>query len=237
LHSFKLAIIGGTSLLESDLFREATPSLVTTPYGPVTLMEQESVIFLQRHGLESYTLPHKINHHANLMALKNSGVSHILSVGSVGGMRKEVAPGSVLIPDDFFAPHLAPTFFDDTKGHIAPGFDKTWRETLLSTWKECPLPQPIDGGVYWQTIGPRFETPAEIAFHQPHVHVVGMTIASECILACECAIPYAAICMIDNYANGVADDELTFESFKKQVRANESQLLDIIRNLLEKLNQ
>ncbi|MBF0194774.1 MAG: MTAP family purine nucleoside phosphorylase [Magnetococcales bacterium] len=232
---FKLAVIGGTSLLESDLFSDAKPNTVATEYGPVTLMEQKNTVFLQRHGLEQYTPPHKINHHANLSALKEAGVSHIISVGSVGGLRLDISPGTVLVPDDFFAPHLAPTFFSDTQGHIAPSFDTIWRQKLLDTLNKSQIVQAIDGGVYWQTIGPRFETPAEINFYKPHFHVVGMTVASECILASECQIPYAAICMIDNYANGVSDDELTFESFKIQVRANEAKLVLIIKTLMEKL--
>ncbi|MBF0357747.1 MAG: MTAP family purine nucleoside phosphorylase [Magnetococcales bacterium] len=235
MHPFKLAVIGGTSLLESDLFRNATPTIITTKYGPATIMEQASILFLQRHGLQQYTPPHKINHHANIAALKDSGATHIISVGSVGGMRKELAPGKVLIPDDFFAPHLAPTFFNDTQGHITPGFDQSWRQSILDILNNTNT-KPIDGGVYWQTIGPRFETKAEISFYQPHVHVVGMTVASECILASEYKIPYSAICMIDNYANGVVDEELTFASFKKQVSANEAQLVIIIKTLLEKLS-
>ncbi|MBF0382531.1 MAG: MTAP family purine nucleoside phosphorylase [Magnetococcales bacterium] len=235
MHPFKLAVIGGTSLLESDLFKDAKPITVATEHGSVTLMEQGDTVFLQRHGLKEYTPPHMINHHANLSALNEVGVSNIISVGSVGGLRMENPPGTVLIPDDFFAPHLAPTFFSDTRGHIAPGFDASWRQKLLDALGNNQLINPVDGGVYWQTIGPRFETPAEIAFYQPHFHVVGMTVASECILASECQIPYAAICMIDNYANGVSDEELTFESFKKQVRTNEDKLVSIIELLMERL--
>lgn len=238
MDSSKLAIIGGTSLLESDLFSKATPREVTTPHGQVTLLEQDSIIFLQRHGLNSYTLPHNINHHANLLALQKAGADKVLAVGSVGGMRLETSPGSILIPDDFFAPHLAPTYFTDSRGHIPPSFHGSWRQEIVTALTAKPLPLPvINGGTYWQTIGPRFETRAEIAFYQPHAHVVGMTVASECILACELELPYAAICMIDNYANGVVAEELTFESFKEQVRANETQLVAIVKNLIGKFCQ
>ncbi|MBF0448255.1 MAG: MTAP family purine nucleoside phosphorylase [Magnetococcales bacterium] len=231
MQSSKLAIVGGTSLLESDLFSAATSVQIETPYGTVTLLKGQSEFFLQRHGLTRYTPPHAINHHANMMALQMAGITHVIAVGSVGGMRPELSPGTILIPDDFFAPHLAPTYYDDSRGHLAPTFDLSWRQTLLDTWKQCSLPAPIDGGVYWQTIGPRFETRAEIAFYQPHVHVVGMTIASECILAAELGLSYAAICMIDNPANGVVETPLTFDSFKQQVRANEKQLVHIIQTL------
>ncbi len=60
-----------------------------------------------------------------------------------------------------------------------------------------------DGGVYWQTIGPRFETPAEIRLIAAHADLVGMTIASECIVAGELGLAYAAICVVDNLANGI----------------------------------
>ena len=62
---------------------------------------------------------------------------------------------------------------------------------------------PRDGGVYWQAIGPRFETPAEIRLIAAHADVVGMTIASECIVAGELGLDYAALCMVDNLANGL----------------------------------
>jgi purine nucleoside phosphorylase len=68
---------------------------------------------------------------------------------------------------------------------------------------------PIDGGVYWQTIGPRFETPAEIRMIAPHADLVGMTIASECVIAGELGLEYAAICVVDNLANGLAEGQLS----------------------------
>ena len=67
---------------------------------------------------------------------------------------------------------------------------------------------PRDGGVYWQTLGPRFETPAEIRLIAAHADVVGMTIASECIVAGELGLDYAALCVVDNLANGLGEGEL-----------------------------
>lgn len=234
--SHKLALIGGTSLLKSDLFRSAVPRTVTTSYGTVTLLEQQNLLFLQRHGLEHYTPPHKINHHANLQALSTAGARRILAIGSVGSLRPDLKPGTVLIPDDFYAPEATPTFFDDSRGHRVPQIDPTWRQTLLQTWRASSLPDCVEGGVYWQTKGPRFETPAEIRFHQAHAHVVGMTIASETILAGELNLPYAALCMIDNFANGIGVESLSYDSLKAQVAANASQLIQIIQTLTKALS-
>ncbi|MBF0152486.1 MAG: MTAP family purine nucleoside phosphorylase [Magnetococcales bacterium] len=228
----RTALIGGTSLLESQRFRNAQRCTITTSHGTVPLLFQGELIFLQRHGLDGYTPPHRIDHRAHMAALQAAGAERIMAVGSVGSLRLDISPGAVVFPDDFYAPHLAITLFDDARGHRTPGFDRPWRERLVTIWRQQGLPAAIDGGVYWQTIGPRFETPAEIRAHQPFAHLVGMTLAAECILASEMEIPYAALCMVDNFANGITDHPLTYEAFKEQVRANEKHLLAGVDALL-----
>lgn len=234
MHSVsRLGVIGGTSLLDSSLFQDAPQKRYETPFGAVSLIETESMVFLQRHGLERYSPPHRLNHHAHLKAFEQAGVSHVLAVGSVGSLHRHLPPGTMLVPDDFYAPQVNPTFHEDAKGHMAPGFDATWRRTILDSWQEQELsPTPIDGGVYWQTTGPRFETPAEIRAHIPIAHVVGMTVAAECILASELEIPYAAICMIDNMGNGIDPEPISYSAFKAQVHANEKRLIGVIEPLL-----
>ncbi|MBF0283945.1 MAG: MTAP family purine nucleoside phosphorylase [Magnetococcales bacterium] len=227
-----LALIGGTSLLESDLFRRAERQRWSTPFGEVEWLRQGDLIFLQRHGLDHYTPPHRINHHVHLMALKEAGVARIAAVGSVGSLHLDIPPGTFLFPDDFYAPQVNPTFFDDVRGHRAPGFSLPWREEMMAAWRRAGLKGAIESGVYWQTTGPRFETPAEIRFHQSAAHVVGMTVASECILAGELGLDYAAVCMVDNFANGVAGEPLSFEGFKAQVRANGETIRHAIGSLL-----
>ncbi|MBF0136090.1 MAG: MTAP family purine nucleoside phosphorylase [Magnetococcales bacterium] len=233
----RTALIGGTSLLESRRFRNAERRAVATPYGEVYLLFQAGLIFLQRHGLDAYTPPHRIDHRANMAALQAAGAEQILAVGSVGSLRRDIPPGAVVFPDDFYAPHLAITFHDDFRGHRTPGFAGPWRERLLALWRQQGLPAPVDGGTYWQTLGPRFETPAEIRAHQSLVHIVGMTLAAECILAGELDIPYAALCMVDNYANGLTDHPLTYADFKAQVQTNEQNLVQGVDGLLSALQQ
>lgn len=230
--SLRLALIGGTNLLESPQFCHANPLPVVTPYGTVILLEQEGILFLQRHGLKQYTQPHRINHHAHLYALQQAGAEAVLAIGSVGSLRLDLPPGRLVLPDDFYAPHLNLSFFDDQRSHMTPGFHPQWRATLLETWQQTGLPAPHVGGTYWQTMGPRFETPAEIRMLAPHVDLVGMTIASECILASELTLPYAALCMVDNFANGIHLEKLSYESFRAQVHANEASLLQTVHILI-----
>ncbi|MBF0160629.1 MAG: hypothetical protein HQL58_14035, partial [Magnetococcales bacterium] len=112
-------------------------------------------------------------------------------------------------------------------------FDPAWRQRLIEVWHRCQLPPALERGVYWQTTGPRFETAAEIRFHQPFADIVGMTIASECLLAGELGIAYAALCLVDNLANGIDDQPLSYDSFRAQVRANGDLLRQVIGKLYE----
>jgi len=92
-----------------------------------------------------------------------------------------------------------------------------------------------DGGVYWQTVGPRFETPAEIRLIAAHADVVGMTIASECVLAGELGISYAAICVVDNLANGVGGAPLAVEDFEAGKATNRAKLIGGLEPLAAEL--
>ena len=79
---------------------------------------------------------------------------------------------------------------------------------MIAAWSDGGQ-APRDGGVYWQARGPRFETPAEIRLMAAHADVVGMTIASECVVAGELGLDYAALCVVDNLANGLAEEQVS----------------------------
>ena len=90
---------------------------------------------------------------------------------------------------------------------------------MIEAW-EAGGQAPRDGGVYWQTRGPRFETPAEIRLIAAHADVVGMTIASECVVAGELGLDYAALCVVDNLANGLGEGELDVAGLEDDRIAN-----------------
>ena len=141
---------------------------------------------VQRHGsVEDYVLPHLIDHAANLRPLVEQGCDRVLAIASVGSLRTDLPVGSFVCPDDFVALHVGLSIFTDTRAHTAPGFAGRWRGEVLAAWGEGGTEPPVDGGVYWQTIGPRFETPSEIRLLAQHADLVGMTIAAECVIAGE----------------------------------------------------
>lgn len=178
-------------------------------------------VVLQRHdGSGAYTLPHRIDHAANLRVLAEQGCDRVLAVGSVGSLHIELGVGSFVCPHDFIALQLGLTALRDVRAHRIPGFDAAWRARVIAAWQQAGAPKIGDGGVYWQTIGPRFETPAEIGLIAAHADVVGMTIASECIVAGELGLPYAAVCVVDNLANGIDPKPLGVAELERDRAAN-----------------
>ena len=177
--------------------------------GAAGIAAGEGVAAVDRHGPEgSYELPHLIDYERNVRTLEDAGCDRVLGVASVGGLRPDLGPGTFLVPDDFIALDLPPaSVHGDERSHLVAGFDEPWRRQVVDAVRSAA--EVVDGGIYWQVAGPRLETPAEVKLIAQHAHVVGMTIASECIVACELGLPYAALCVVDNLANGVASHALT----------------------------
>jgi len=190
---------------------------------------------VQRHGDPAeYVLPRDIDHAANLRPLVEQGCDRVLAIASVGSLRTDLPVGSLLCPDDFIALHVSDSIFTDKRAHSAPRFASHWRAELLAAWAEGGE-APVDGGVYWQTIGPRFETPAEIRMIAAHADVVGMTIASECVIAGELGLEYAAICIVDNLANGLGEGELSVAEMEADRIINANRLRDGLAAVLPRL--
>lgn len=195
---------------------------------------EHGAAIVQRHGDGDYRLPHEIDHVANLRALAEQGCDRVLAVGSVGSLSVELPVGSLICPDDFIALHLSLSAFADERAHRAPGFDPRWRRDVLAAWQSSGG-ELRDGGVYWQAIGPRFETPAEIRLMAAHADVVGMTIASECIVAAELGLAYASICVVDNLANGIGTGPLEILELESARAVNALQLHDGLAAVLPQL--
>jgi 5'-methylthioadenosine phosphorylase len=149
---------------------------------------------------------------------------------SVGALRNDLVVGTSIIPDDFVAfGQPTASAFVDGRAHVVPKFESHWRPRVLKAWRRQAPDFPVqDGGVYWQLPGPRFETPAEIRVLAVFTDVVGMTIGSECVAMCEQGLPYAAVCIVDNLANGVADSALSYDSFLAAVRASRPHVSAVI---------
>ncbi len=217
----RLGIIGGSSLSKSSPFALTQEEEIETPYGPPSSdMELgDRVAFLRRHGADYRIPPHRINHRANLWALKETGVSVVVGTSSVGSLQVETAPGSLVVPDDYVSLAEIPTFFDDEVRHITPTLDDGLKKQLVAAARKRGAPVR-DGGVYVQTRGPRLETRAEIRVLQRFGDVVGMTMAAEATLAQELGLPYASLCSVDNYAHGVTKESPTFEDVRRTQESN-----------------
>jgi 5'-methylthioadenosine phosphorylase len=191
---------------------------------------------MQRHGTaEGYLLPHRIDHAANLRSLAADGCDRALAICSVGSLRAGLAVGSFVCPHDFIALQTTVTTHEDARGHATPGFDPAWRKQVLAAWRESGAGDLRDRGVYWQTNGPRFETPAEIRLIAAHADMVGMTLASECIVAGELGLRYAAICVVDNLANGIEAEPLSPAEVEHHREANATHLREALDAVLPKL--
>jgi purine nucleoside phosphorylase len=198
---------------------------------------EQGALIRQRHDGAGYRLPHRIDHAANLRSLLEAGCDRVIGFSSVGSLKEEHGIGNFICPDDFIAPQANASIFEDARGHIVPGFDREWRTEIVSAWQQAGGAELRDGGVYWQTRGPRFETPAEVRLLAAHADVVGMTVASESLAARELGIPYAPICIVDNFANGIGPDPLTVEELEAVRDVNADRLRDAVATLLPALSR
>ncbi|MHB8769944.1 MAG: MTAP family purine nucleoside phosphorylase [Syntrophales bacterium] len=230
-----LGIISGTVFLRGKgIFADLREEKRETIFGPALVLRSAEVVFVPRHGIDPnhHILPHLINHQANLQALKELGVATILGVNSTGSLKRRLKPGMLVVPDDYLMPQPGPTAVRGKAVHITPSLNGEVRETILATARACGA-EVVDGGIYWQTAGPRLETRAEIAMMAQFADIVGMTMASEAIVAQELELPYASLCSVDNFAHGLEDKELTMEKILWHARRNAETIQKILTCYLE----
>jgi 5'-methylthioadenosine phosphorylase len=182
---------------------------------PVEATDGGEVVGIPRHGFDRSIPAHLVDHRANIRAACELGCDRVLALGSAGSLDQDLKVGTLICPEDFYAPEIAPSFYRDPRGHSVPGFDLEWRRVVISAWGSLTKTELADGGVYAQTIGPRFETAAEVRALANHADMVGMTIAAEAILAGEAALAYAAVCTIDNLGNGISGKALTVDEYRR----------------------
>jgi 5'-methylthioadenosine phosphorylase len=230
-----LGVISGTVFLKGKgIFADLREEEVETPFGRAMVYRSAEIVFIPRHGKDPHRhiLPHLINHQANLYAMKDLGVKEIVGVNSTGSLKRRLKPGMLVIPDDYLMPTAGPSIVREKPVHIAPVLDAQARQRWLDTARDCAI-EVIDGGIYWQTAGPRLETRAEIAMMSQFADLVGMTMASEAIISQELEIPYASLCSVDNYAHGLDDKGVTMEKILRRARRNTETILRILTHYLK----
>ncbi len=231
-----LGVLCGSSLLESDRFSELPVQVVETKRQDVRVKDGSNFFVIQRHksGNDGYTPPHEIDHRSHILALQRLDVDQIFAVQSTGSLTNRIPPGTFAIPDDFLNLWERHTFYSDERGHRVAEFDNKLRKTIRETLKQKNY-HFSEHAVYVQTQGPRFETPAEGRLLANFGHLVGMTAAAEVILANEKEMPYATLCSVDNYVNGIEDTSIDYESFQDAVRKHQDKVIRTVEGVIDQL--
>ncbi len=230
-----LAVVGGNSLIGSNIGADAPELTVDDGTRAVVVRDLGDAYLLQRHGWGGYTAPHLVDHVANLRALVALGCDRILAINSSGSLRTSFGVGTFVLADDFVALGPTPSTFTDERGHLVPAFDTAWRARVLDVWRSGTDVPLHDGGVYWQVIGPRFETAAEIRVFAQHADVVGMTMASECVVAGELGLAYASVCVVDTLAYGSGSRPLTRQAFEAGRALTQGKLAKVLDAIVPSL--
>jgi len=231
-----LGIISGTIVLrEAGILDQPEEKWIETAFGPAQIFLTGQTAFISRHGTDAgrHILPHRINHRANISALLALGVKEIVAVSSTGSMNRAMKPGMFVIPDDFIMLYPGPAVFENQPVHMTPTLDGDIRQRLRDAARDCGI-EAFDGGVYWQTAGPRFETKAEIRLMSQAADLVGMTMASEAIAAKDLGMAYASLCSVDNYAHGLVEEALTMEDILRNASRNTEIIARIIKRYMER---
>jgi 5'-methylthioadenosine phosphorylase len=153
-----------------------------------------------------------------------------VAFGSSGSLKPEIVPGSLLIPTDYVSVSDVPSIHDHSIEHVRPELSDDISKELSRI-----IPSARFGGIYVQTRGPRIETAAEVKDLATFADVVGMTIASEATLACELGMGFAALCTVDNYANGLGGEVLTYEHILNTSRTHRHRTEEIVSEIIKEI--
>jgi len=206
-----IGVIGGSGLYQIEELKDVQEVRVSTPFGDPSdafitgTLDGVKMVFLPRHGRGHRFLPSEVNYRANIYGMKQLGVERIISVSAVGSMREDIAPGHIVIPDQFFdrtQGKRASTFFGDgIVGHVqfADPVCKALAAHVYEAAKEAGA-TVHRGGTYICIEGPNFSTRAESNIYRSWgVDIIGMTNIPEARLAREAEICYATVALATDY--------------------------------------
>ena len=241
----KLAIIGGSGLYDVEEFKNRELIDLNTPWGKPsdeilkTYYNNKEVYFLPRHGKGHYISPSNINFRANIDALKQLGVTDIISISAVGSLKEDLTPGKFVIVDQFidrtFARHK--TFFDDEiVAHVSMAHPTS--KGLMKACEEAIKKEGINyqnGGTYVVMEGPQFSTLAESNLYRSwNADVIGMTNMPEAKLSREAEIRYASVSMVTDFDCWHPDHEnVDVQQVIKVLIDNTAKAKVMIKNLID----
>ena len=241
----KLGIIGGSGLYKMEGFEKTKWKKIHTPWGKpsdeilLASIGKEEICFLPRHARGHKINPTNINFRANIDAMKQLGVTDIISVSAVGSLKENLEPGKFVIVDQFIDRTFSriKTFFDEEiVAHVSmakptsPGLSKCCEEVL----KKLNISHKV-GGTYVVMEGPQFSTLAESNLYRSWgADVIGMTNMPEAKLAREAEIRYASVSMVTDYDCWHPDHEnVDVKQVIKVLLGNAEKAKVMIKNLID----
>ena len=234
-----IGFIGGSGIYEALPLDDVREVEFDTPYGApsdaVTIGEfgdtGREVAFLPRHGSEHGVSPTDLPYRANMYALKQAGVTHVFASNAVGSLREELAPGTLVVPDQIYdrTKRRDLSFYGDGVVVHQPFADPYSPELVdhLTEAAESAVGDDgtdvVKGGTYVCIEGPQYSTRAESEFYKSQGwDLVGMTAIPEAKLAREAEIAYATIAGVTDYDVWKEDSEVTLEEVLENAEQNQA---------------
>lgn len=209
-NKIKIGVIGGSGVYDIEAIDNKSWQKVNTPFGEPSdellfgKLENIDMVFLPRHGRGHKFSPSEINYRANILAMKQVGVTDIISVSAVGSLREDLPPGTFVIIDQFIDRTFArpKTFFENgCVAHISMAHPTCSRLGKLIAKVASNLEiKFVSSGTYLAMEGPQFSSLAESKLYQSWgCDVIGMTNMPEAKLAREAEICYATVAMVTDF--------------------------------------
>ncbi|MBU0635757.1 S-methyl-5'-thioadenosine phosphorylase [Candidatus Micrarchaeota archaeon] len=245
-----IGIIGGSGLEKPDFLKESETKKVSTPFGktaaPIQLGKVEGipVALVSRHGFEHEYSPSIVPYQANIWALKELGVKHVLAASACGSLREEIKPSDFVIPTQFidFTKRRKNTFLDDkgVQAHtpFADPFCAKQNKALLESIQELGL-KGYENKTVVTIEGPRFSTRAESnMFRQWGADIINMTTATEASLAKEIGLCYSVLAMATDFDCWKTDHPpVTYEAVLKIMEQNARNALKVFQHAIPKIKK
>ncbi|HXI09667.1 MAG TPA: S-methyl-5'-thioadenosine phosphorylase [Thermodesulfobacteriota bacterium] len=237
-----VGVIGGSGLYDMEGLTDVKPVRVETPFGDPSdeyvtgMLGDVKMVFLPRHGRGHRFTPTEVNYRANIFGMKKLGVEWIISVSAVGSMKEKIAPGHIVIVDQFFdrTKGRASSFFGNgIVGHVE--FADPVCSGLSGVLYDAATKAGATvhrGGTYICIEGPQFSTRAESNIYRSWgVDVIGMTNIPEAKLAREAEICYATVALSTDYdCWHTTEESVTVDMILETLKKNVTMAKEIIRN-------
>jgi len=243
----RIGIIGGSGLYEMSGLTDVRELTVETPFGNPSdaivhgRLGETELYFLPRHGRGHRLLPSELPFRANIWALKHLGVSRVIAVGAVGSLREEIAPGHLVVPDQFIDrtfDRTATFFGDGIVAHVAFGDPvcPVLSKNVLESARRIGATVHA-GGTYVCMEGPQFSTRAESELYRSWgASIIGMTNLQEAKLAREAELCFATLALSTDYDCWKQDaHEVSIEEVLKVMGSNVALAKQVIHDVVPTL--